>query len=81
MAAGDPVDDLIHLLQKMEDQLEAEQTEADKAIEEFQHACDAELQKLADEIAASKAEIKRNQAILDEKVPQRDRAVTELTDL
>jgi hypothetical protein len=65
----------------MENGLAVEQKEADVAIEEFQAECDVNLEKLAQEIQAAKDEIKRQQSILDEKIPQRDRAQNELRDL
>jgi hypothetical protein len=43
LQAGDPVEDLIHLLQDMEDKLQEEQGEDDKFIEVLQKECDEEL--------------------------------------
>jgi len=75
LEAGDAVEDLIHLLQDMEDKLQEEQGEDDKFIEVLQQECDAELEKLQNEIDEAKARIEALEAELAEKIPIRDEKV------
>jgi len=57
LEAGDPVEDIIHLLQDIEDKLQVEQGEDDEFIDVLQHQCDEELEKLQNEIDEAKARI------------------------
>jgi DNA repair exonuclease SbcCD ATPase subunit len=78
LAAGDPVEDLIRLLQDIERKLADEQAADDDFIRQFQSDCDETLSKLEYEITEAKTKAATLQAELDEKIPIRDEKVRQL---
>nr|AWX67865.1 trichocyst matrix protein T2-A [Philasterides dicentrarchi]QEE82883.1 trichocyst matrix protein T2-A [Philasterides dicentrarchi] len=75
MEAGDPVQDLIDMLQETEDGLERAQDEDDEFIRNEQERCDVDLARLQGEIEDAARRIAELQAELDEKIPIRDEKV------
>lgn len=80
LEAGDPVQDLLNLLQNMEEDLERAQDEDDEFIFAEQQRCDVDLARLQSEIDDATRRIAELQAELDEKIPIRDEKVRVLAE-
>jgi DNA repair exonuclease SbcCD ATPase subunit len=75
LASGDPMDDLIELLREISNFVQNEQNDDDGYIKDIRGQCDAEIDRLRNEITAADDRAAELQAEIEEKTPIRDEKV------